>query len=310
MLDQVTGMRVFIRAHATGSFAAAGRSLHMSQTMVGKHVDAIEARLGVQLFQRSTRKLALTEAGRSYLRSCFRILAEIEDAEELASAGQFEPRGYLRLNAPVSFGTMHIAPRLAEFSALYPKVTVELDLNDGAADLIPDGWDLAIRIGQLPNSSLRARRLAPCRLVVCAAPDYLDKHGHPATVAELALHNCLGFATPRRKSIDHWTFGEASEISVPVSGNLYANNTNALRAAALAGLGIACLPTFMAGGDLNDGRLVALDLDRIPTPAGDICAVFPADRRMPLKTRKMIDFLADSFGNTPPWDKSELETAA
>jgi DNA-binding transcriptional LysR family regulator len=277
--------------------------------MVSKHIGAIEERLGVLLFHRSTRRLTLTEAGRSYLRSCFRILAEIEDAEELATAGQFEPRGYLRLNAPVSFGTMHIAPLLAEFASLYPKVTVELDLNDGAADLVPDGWDMAIRIGDLPNSSLRARRLAPCQLVVCAAPAYLEKNGQPKTVSELAQHNCLAFTMLRRKCVDHWSFGDDHETRIPISGNLYANNMNALRAAALAGLGIACLPTFMAGGDLRTGQLVALDLDQIPAPAGDIWAVFPADRRMPLKTRKMIDFLADSFGRTPPWEREMLQAA-
>jgi len=183
VLDQVTGMRVFVRVVAAGSLAGAGRGSGLSQTMVTKHVDAIEARLGVRLLQRSTRRLTLTEAGRGYLEACQRILAEIEEAEAAAGAGQAEPRGLLRLNAPVSFGTSQIAPLLGRFAASYPKVRLDLGLNDRVVDLIEEGWDLAVRIGVLRKSGLVSRRLAPCRMVVCASPGYLRAHGTPVSVS-------------------------------------------------------------------------------------------------------------------------------
>lgn len=198
MLDQVTGMRVFVRVAAMGSLAAAGRDLRLSQTMVTKHVDAVEARLGVRLLHRTTRRLTLTEAGRIYLEACGRILGEIAEAEEGASAGQAEARGHLRMNVPVSFGTRQIAPLLGDFSRLHPKVQLEFGLNDRVVDLVEEGWDLAIRIGVLGGSSLVSRKLAPCRTVVCASPGYIDANGAPRKLVDLAHHNCLGYTLSRR----------------------------------------------------------------------------------------------------------------
>ncbi|TPW25895.1 LysR family transcriptional regulator, partial [Pararhizobium mangrovi] len=303
MLDQVTGMRVFLSVHAEGSFAAAARAMRLSQTMVGKHIDAIEQRLGVQLLRRSTRSLTLTEAGSYYLRSCQHILAEIEDAEEAVVAGQSQPRGHLRLNAPVSFGTLHIAPLMADFSALYPQVTIELGLSDYLVGVVQEGWDLVIRFGPLPNSNLRSRPLASCGIVVCASPGYLATHGTPQTIDDLKSFNCLGFTLAERIGVNHWTFGANGEISAPVSGNMRSNSSTALREAALAGLGIVSLPSYLVCQDLRKGNLVAIGLDHRPTPIGVINAVFADDRRMPLKTRKMIEFLAERFGKTPPWER-------
>ena len=303
MLDQVTGMRVFVRVAALGSLAAAGRELRLSQTTVTKHVDAIEARLGVRLLQRTTRRLTLTEAGRTYLDACGRILGEIAEAEAAASAGQAEPRGHLRMNVPVSFGARQVAPLLGDFARLHPKVEVELGLNDRVVDLVEEGWDLAIRIGVLNDSSLVSRRLAPCRTVVCASPAYVAAHGAPRTLADLSRHNCLGYMLSRRLGADRWSFGADGTATVAVSGSLRANNGDALRAAALAGLGLVYQPTFLVADDLRAGRLVALPLDREPAPVGHVHALFRPDRRLPLKSRAMIDYLAGRIGPDPPWDR-------
>lgn len=303
MLDQVTSMRVLVRVAATGSLAAAGRALALSQTMVTKHIDALETRLGVRLLQRSTRGLTLTEAGRTYLDSCQRILAEIDEADQAAAAGQAEPRGLLRLNVPVSFGTLQIAPLLGDFTARHPLVSLELGLNDRLVDLVEEGWDLAVRIGVLRSSTLVARRLAPCRTVVCAAPAYLDARGTPRRVGDLAGHNCLGYTLSERMGAARWSFGPDGKIVVNVSGTLRANNGDALRAAALAGLGVIYQPSFLVAGDLRAGRLVALALDHPTSDVGQVFAVFRPDRRLPPKSRAMIDFLAERFGDEPAWDR-------
>jgi DNA-binding transcriptional LysR family regulator len=301
MLDRLTGLEVFARVAGAGSLSAAARALGMSQTMVTKHVAALESRLGVKLFHRTTRRLSITEAGRNYLESSARILAEIEAADAAVAADRVEPRGLLRLNAPVSFGARQIAPLLAEFAQRHPRVTVELGLNDRLVDLVEEGWDLAIRIGNLSNSSLIARRIAPCRIVVCAAPSYLKARGTPRTVASLADHNCLGYTLSQRTPIDRWVFG--ADVGVQISGNLRANNGDALRAAAIAGQGIIHQPTFIVADDIREGRLVALALDQPTVELGGIYAVFLPDRHPPARVRAFIDFIAGRFAPEPPWDR-------
>lgn len=303
MLDQVTGMRVFTRVAAAGSLAAAGRGLGLSQTMVTKHVSALEARLGVRLLHRSTRKLTLTEAGRTYLEACQRILAEIEAADGAASAGQAEPNGRLRMNVPVAFGTLWIAPLLAGFHARHPRVSLDVGFNDRLVDLIEEGWDLAVRIGVLRDSTLVSRKLAPCRAVVCAAPSYLERRGLPRTVADLEHHDCLGYTLSERIGADHWSFGADGAAQVRVRGSLRTNNGDALRVAALSGLGVIYQPSFLVSADLRAGRLVALALDHPPIEVGNIHAVFRPNRHLPPKSRAMIDFLAEQFGDEPPWDR-------
>lgn len=301
MLDRLTGLEVFARVAGAGSLSAAARALGMSQTMVTKHIAALESRLGVKLFHRTTRRLSITEAGRNYLESSARILAEIEAADAAVAADLVEPRGLLRLNAPVSFGARQIAPLLAEFAQRHPRVTVELGLNDRLVDLVEEGWDLAIRIGNLNNSSLIARRIAPCRIVVCAAPSYLRARGTPRTVASLADHNCLGYTLSQRTPIDRWVFGD--DVGVQISGNLRANNGDALRAAAIAGQGIIHQPTFIVADDIREGRLVALALDQPTVELGGIYAVFLPDRHPPARVRAFIDFIAGRFAPEPPWDR-------
>jgi DNA-binding transcriptional LysR family regulator len=303
MLDRVTSLEVFAKVAAAGSLSAAARAMGLSQTMVTKHIAALEKRLGVKLFHRSTRRLSITEAGRRYLESTERILDEWEAADAAVSSDRFQPRGLLRLNAPVSFGARQIAPLLSEFAHRHAGVQVELGLNDRLVDLAEEGWDLALRIGSLSDSSLIARRLAPCRTVLVAAPAYLAAHGTPCTVAELARHNCLGYTLSRVTGVDRWSFGADGEAAVQVAGNLRANNGDALRAAAVAGQGIIYQPTFVVADDLRAGTLVALTLDQPTVEFGGIYAVFLPEPNPAAKLRAFIDFLLERFAAIPPWDR-------
>ncbi len=302
MLDRVTGMQIFVRVVALGSLSAAARSLGISQTMATKHVGAIEERLGVKLLHRTTRRLTLTEAGRRYLESAERILTEVEEAEAAASADRVDVRGVLRVNAPLSFGFRELAPRMAEFSRLYPEVTVDLGLNDRFVDLIEEGWDIAVRIGRLRDSTMIARRIAPCRLALCGSPDYLAEKGVPKTVAELAEHNCLGYTLSHALGPDEWAFGAEGKIKVRIKGNLRVNNGDALVAAAVAGQGLIYEPTFVVSEELKAGRLIALMLDQPMLELPGVFAVYPSNRHPPAKVRAFVDFLAERFGANPPWD--------
>lgn len=303
MLDRLTSLEVFARVAAVGSLSGAARTMGLSQTMVTKHVAALEARLGTRLFHRTTRRLSITEAGRSYLESSERILADMEAADAAVARERIEPRGLLRVNVPVVFGTRQIAPLIAGFSERHPEVTVELGLNDRLVDLAEEGWDLVIRIGKLRDSSMMARRLAPNRLVVCAAPSYLAKHGTPRSVADLSAHNCLGYTLTQQGSAAEWPFGVDGEIRIQISGTLRANNGDALRAATLAGLGLSRQPTFIVADDLRAGTLVALPLDQPEIQTSAVHAVYLPDRRPPAKVRAFIDFLAGHFAPVAPWDR-------
>jgi DNA-binding transcriptional LysR family regulator len=302
MLDRVTSMQVFVRVAALGSFSAAARALHLSQTMVTKHVAALEDRLGVKLLHRSTRKLVLTEGGRGYLAACERILGEIEEAEASASLDRIEPRGTLRLNVPLTFGFRQIAPALAEFSRLYPEVMTDLGLADRYVDLIEEGWDLAIRIGRLKDSSLVARRLAPCRTVVCAAPSYIETRGAPRSLGDLSRHNCLGYTLSSEISADRWAFGTDGDTIIQVGGNLRANNGDALLAAAVAGQGVIYQPTFLVGDSLRAGSLVQV-LAGCRTLELGVHAMLPSGRQAPAKVRAIVEFLAERFAPEPEWDR-------
>jgi len=293
MLDRVTGMQVFVRVVALGSLSAAARALGMSQTMATKHLAALEERLGTRLLHRTTRRLSLTEAGRTYLEAAERILADIEEADARISRETLEVRGTLRLNAPVSFGIREIAPLLPDLSRLYPDLTVDLGLNDRYVDLLEEGWDLVIRIGGMTDSSMVARRLAPCSLVVCAAPSYLQRRGTPDTVADLTQHDCLGYTLSRSAGANRWLFGKDGKTQISISGPLKANNGDALVAAAVAGQGIVYQPRFLVDREIRTGALVPLILDLPPTELAGIYAAYPTDRRPPAKVRAVIDFLAE-----------------
>jgi DNA-binding transcriptional LysR family regulator len=271
--------------------------------MATKHVAALESRLGTKLFYRTTRRLTLTEAGRTYLEACERILADVAVAEDAVSAAQTDVRGTLRLNVPVSFGILEVAPLLPQFAARHPALTVDLGLNDRQVDLVEEGWDLAIRIGAMKDSTLQARRLAPCRMLVCAAPSYLAARGTPETVASLKAHDCLGYTLSRLVGADTWGFGRDGKTKVAVSGSLRASNGDALVAAAVGGQGIIYQPTFLVAPEIRAGRLRALQLDKDTIEMSGIYAVFPAGRAPPAKVRSMIDFLLARFSPVPPWDR-------
>lgn len=303
MLDRMTGMQVFTRVASLGSLSAAARALGMSQTMATKHLTAIEARLGVKLMHRTTRRLTLTDAGRKYLEAAERILSEIEESEADVAADRLEVRGTLRVSVPVSYGVRIIAPLIPAFVAEHPAVNLDLGLNDRQVDLIEEGWDLAVRIGLLSGSALNARKLAPCSTTVCASRAYLDRHGTPQTVAELAGHNCLGYTLSRTVGIDTWQFGSHGQRTVKVSGNLQANNGDCLFVAALGGQGIVYMPTYLVADALRKGDLVAIDLDAPTLDLPGVFAVFPSERRPPAKVRAFIDYLAANLTASNIQDK-------
>ena len=232
------------------------------------------------------------------LSSGLRINSAKDDA---AAAAMVDARGLLRLNVPYSFGLLEVAHLLPEFSRRHPAVEVDLGLNDRRVDLIEEGWDMAIRIGTLPDSTLQARRLAPARMLVCAAPAYLARHGTPTRIRDLEQHNCLRYTLSRLVGPDRWSFGPDGRSTVKVRGNLKASNGDALVAAAVAGQGIVYQPTFILAPHLRAGTLQALTLDQPPIDGGGIHAVYPADRKPPAKIRAMIDYLAGAFA-PPPWD--------
>lgn len=299
-MDRITSMRVFVRAATDGSLSAAARHLGMSPAMATKHVNALEARLGVKLLHRSTRRLALTEAGSDYLDACLRILPEIDEAEAVAASQRTKATGRLRMNVPLSFGFCFVAPLMPAFSRRHPEVAVELGLSDAELDLVAGSWDMAIRVGRLADSPLQARRLGDSPMLVCASPEYLDERGVPRRVAELVQHNCLGYTLSATQGCGHWTFGTQGEVRVPVSGNLMANNGDALLAAAVRGQGIIYQPQFIVGAAVGRGELVALALDKPPVDLGGIHVLYPPDRRPPAKVRVMIDYLVEAFAANPP----------
>lgn len=299
-MDRVTSMRVFVRAALDGSLSAAARHLGMSPAMATKHVNALEARMGVKLFHRTTRWLTLTEAGGNYLEACQQILPAIEEAEAEAASQRIKATGLLRMNVPLSFGQRFIAPLMPGFAERHPEVTVELGLSDAELDIIAGGWDLAVRVGRLADSPLQARQIGDSDMLVCASPDYLDRRGVPRGVADLVQHNCLGYTLSGTQGRAHWAFGTNGEVRVPVSGNLMANNGDALLAAAVRGQGIVYQPGFIVGEALARGELVALELDRPPVALGGIHVLYPPDRRPPAKVRVMIDYLAGAFERDPP----------
>lgn len=295
MADRLTGIEVFVRAMEAGSLSAAARGLGMSAAMATKHLNVLEARLGVTLVHRTTRRLSLTEAGRHFLDQATRLIAELADAEAEASARTVAVKGVLRVATPVSLGVLHLAPLLPAFCKRHPLLSVELGLNDRRVDLMEEGWDVAIRAGRLPDSLLIARKLAPLTAIICASPDYLKAHGAPRTIANLLYHDCLGYTLSANGGGRIWRFGQEGDIHVPIRGVLLADNGDALVAAAVAGQGLVYGPRFIAADALSDGRLKIVELDAPLVDLGAIYAVTHPNRRPAAKTRAWIDYLADEL---------------
>lgn len=288
-MDKLLSMEVFVKAVETGSFTAAAEVFQISPPMVGKHVRELESHLGVRLLQRITRRQSLTEIGQQYYDRCKSILGEIRAAEAGTEIMRATPRGKLRINAPVSFGSMRLAPVLAQYLATYPEVEIELTLNDRVVDLVEEGYDVAIRIGDLTDSSLVARNLTPYRMVVCAAPAYLEGAGTLLSPADLAAHQCLGFS--------HWNIrcgwrlqsGDTGDSPLPKS-RFQSNNGQALRTMALAGFGIIMQPEVLLAEDVAGGRLVEILKDFWPAPL-PMHLVYPRDRQAVPKLTTFIEFI-------------------
>jgi DNA-binding transcriptional LysR family regulator len=303
-MDRLAAMAAFAAVAETRSFTAAARRLHATKSLVSRQIAALEGELGARLLQRTTRSLTLTEAGQGYYESVARILGEIADADLSVSRLQATPRGRLRVNAPMSFGIRHLAPAIPDFLARYPETELDMVMNDRFVDLVDEGFDLAVRVGRLSDSSLVARRLAPMRRAVCASPAYLAAHGTPTSPDDLAGHRCLCYSY--LAPTEEWRFvtADGKPWPVEVSGRLRVNNGDALCEAARKGLGLVNLPTFIVGADLQLGTLVSLLGDFIPQDAA-IHAVYPHSRYLSPKVRAFIDFLAERFGPQPYWDLVE-----
>jgi DNA-binding transcriptional LysR family regulator len=301
-MRDLTGISVFAAVVEAGSFTAAARALGLSKSAVSKQVARLEDRLGARLLNRTTRRLSLTEVGRAFYERCQRIVAEAEEAELAVTTLQEQPRGVLRVNVPMSFGLLHIAPALPAFTERYPELKVDLTLNDRVIDVIEEGADLAIRIAEMPDSSLICRKLADARLVTCAAPSYLERCGRPASPADIAGHNCLVYSYLGRGNLWPFLDGDGGITEVPVDGTMKANNGDILHAVALSGIGLLRTPTFISGPDIRAGRLEMVLRDHEPPPRG-IYAVYPHNRHLSTKVRLFVDHLVECFAPTPYWDE-------
>jgi DNA-binding transcriptional LysR family regulator len=298
--DPLEGISVFAAVVEAESFSGAARNLRRSKAAVSLQIQKLEDRLNVRLLNRTTRQLSLTEEGRAFYEHAQRILDEAKEAHDALDNLNSEPRGTLRLNAPMSFGQLHLGSAIADFMTLHPDIRIDLELNDRLIDLVEDGYDMAIRIASLPDSSLIARRLAPCRRVVLASPDYWDTHGRPEHPRDLKNHNALIYsyvAEPNK-----WTFQKDGQtFTVPVSGRYRANNGEVHLKAAMHGLGVYLCPTFFCCDQLKNGSLERVLAEYEPEPIS-VYAVYPHRRHLATRVRAFVDFLSERFGDNPYWD--------
>jgi DNA-binding transcriptional LysR family regulator len=297
-MDKFVEMQTFAAVVDAGSFVRAADVLTMSKAAVSRYVGDLEARLGVRLLHRTTRRLSLTEEGQVFHARCKELLAEIAEAEAEITTGIADASGGVRINAPVSFGILHLAPLWGRFRALHPKVTLDVTLNDRVVDLVEEGYDLAVRIAALPNSTLISKRLSTTRLILCASPPYLAEHGTPSHPHELAQHAVMAYSYLATK--DEWHFeGPEGRTSVRTQPWMRTSSGDTCRTAALADQGIVLQPDFMVGDDLRAGRLVELMPSWRSGELG-IYAVYPTRKHVSPKVRLMIDFLVESF-RKPRW---------
>jgi len=299
-MDKLDAMHAFTKVVATRSYAEAGRRLGLTRSAVSKAVSELERSLGARLLDRTTRQVSPTEAGLAYYERCIAILAQVEETEIQISRLHDEPKGVLKINAPMTFGILYLASAVADFMARHQDLHVELTLDDRFIDPLAEGVDVTLRIGTLTDSSLIARRLAPSRRVLVASPDYLARHGTPDNPTDLAAHRCLNYG--HASFLPRWPLMQAGKpVSVAITAWLSSNNGDVLRAAALKGNGITGLPTFMVGPDIKAGRLALVLPDNPLTPQG-IFALYAPNRYLAAKTRVFIDFLVERFDPNPAWD--------
>jgi DNA-binding transcriptional LysR family regulator len=290
-MDRLSGLMAFVRTADLGSFVAAGRVLGLSPSAVGKAVSKLESQLGVRLFQRSTRSLRLTEEGRGFHERCRHILDDLDDAQEMLLQTRETPRGRVRVSAPIVAYHL-LLPVLAEFLSLYPEIELDLDFNDRIVDLIEEGVDVAVRSGQMPDSRIMMRALRPFQLLLCASPAYLERHGTPTCPRDLSGHVGIGFRFPNSGKIQDWPLVlPAGEPEVRVRHILTCNNMEALRGAVLRGLGIGCMPDFLAAAALGTAELVPLLVEYLDLP-GQFNLIWPSSRHLSPKVRVFVDFIS------------------
>jgi len=293
-VDKFVSMEIFVAVVEAGSLTAAAERFEISSAMVGKHIRSLEARLGTRLLTRTTRRQSLTEIGRQYYEQCRRILADVKDAESLAESMAAAPRGVLKVTVPLTYGVEIFSPAMTDYLNEWPEVTLELDLSNRMTDLVEEGFDAAVRIGQLQDSSFVARPLKPYRMRACASPAYLARAGIPRTPADLADHECLGFLHWGREGA--WRLGgeSAAENSLR-AGRFRANNGQALKVAALRGFGLVLQPEALLAREIASGELVSVLEEHLPEGA-PVHLVYPRDRRATPKLTSFIDFVIERFG--------------
>ncbi|WJF89238.1 LysR family transcriptional regulator [Paraburkholderia bonniea] len=299
-MDRFKQIETFVAVAARGSLSAAAQAEGVAPAIIGRRIDALEERLGVKLLLRTTRKLTLTFEGSAFLEDCQRIIHEMHNAEASVSAGGVKASGHLRVSAPAGFGRRHVAPLVPAFTAAHPDVSLTLDLSDRTVDLVNEGFDCAVRLGALPDSSLVSLRLGENRRVCVASPDYLARRGAPVTLADLAQHNCLALGASANQQRG-WTFQhEGKTVSIKVSGTMECSDGAVLHEWCLGGYGLAWRSWWEVGSDIAAGRLVSV-LDDFAAPPVGIHAVFPQRRHLPLRVRLLLDFLKHTYGRSGYW---------
>lgn len=300
-MNEFAAIPVFVAVVENGGFSAASRTLGISKSAVSKRINLLERHLGVRLLHRTTRKLSLTEAGERYFEHATQALAAAGQAEDAVTELQGEPQGNLKISCPMSFGRLHVAPLIPLLMKCYPKLQVDLIMDDQNIDLVATGIDVAIRAGDMQDSTLIARKLAPLRQVLCASAEYIDRYGMPASPSELRKRNCILFSYSG--DANQWTLNkDGKSESVLVSGSYQVNNSEAILIALKEGIGIARLPTFVAGSDLRAGHLLRV-LASYSMPDHTFYAVFPERQYLPAKVRAFLDFSIKYFGGDQPyWD--------
>lgn len=301
-MDRFQCLTAFVTVVETGSLSAAAARLDVAKSVVSRRISELEAHLGVQLLHRTTRRLVLTDTGQTFYQRAAEILAELAEAEHAAAEGRQALTGRVRLAAPLSFGLLHLNPALTAFAEQHPGVQLDVDMNDRAVNLVEEGFDLAVRIGHLGDSSLVARPLAPIRTLLCASPGYLARRGTPRHPQELAAHDGLVYTNIPEAQQWRFTDAEGNTESVRVPVRLRANNGDLLLEAAAAGLGIVATPTFIAYRAVLEGRLVPLLTD-YRMPVVHAYAVYPSRRFLPRRVRALVEFLGERFGAKPYWDE-------
>lgn len=301
-MDKFQEMASFVAVVEAGSFVGAAETLGLSKAAVSRHVGELEQRLGTRLLHRTTRRLSLTDDGQLFYARAKEMLAAVDEAESEISSRSGEPSGRLRINAPLSFGVLQLAPLWPRFAQLYPKVSLDIDLSDRVVDLVEEGYDLAVRITNLPSSQLVSRQLATTRMICCASPTYLAQHGTPAHPDDLAQQEVISYSYFAAR--DEWTFTapDDSTVVVRTHARIHANNGDTCRAAALEHQGIILQPDFIIADDLRRGALVEL-LPSWRAMTLGIHAVYPSRKHLPIKTRRLVDFLVEAFA-APGWDVS------